>query len=406
MSWFNFKKEKREVPKSKPEEQCPCVQSDSLSFEALFGRDYSYRSLGPVYASAELISNALASMPLRVVKEDEEGRIEVVKHHPLQRIFRNRNIQTMSMQSIIKNAVQDVLLKGNGYILINRGESGVITSLRYIPAGRVAVQFDEYNDTLYYILTVNIGKDSKKKSKIQPKDIIHLTKTTRDGIEGLSVMHFAHNSADLAKSSEDAAQQFFDSNMNVSGLLSCQTIMSEKQRQDIKNAWQQGRGKNALQILPANVNYIPLGTNSKDGQLLESRQYNGQVISQFFQVPEQLINSGAKLTYNSLEQLNLLFFQHTLLPYIVNIEQEFTRKIFTDEDDLAVDMDETEFLFRTSKQAEAQYLTSLVGNGIITVNEARSMIGLKSVNNGDSLHIAYSDASKAEIGNEGVKENE
>lgn len=233
-----------------------------------------------------------------------------------------------------------------------------------------------------------------------PKDIIHLTKTTRDGVNGQSVMYFAHNSADLAKSSEDAAQQFFDSNMNVSGLLSCQTIMSDKQRQDIRNAWQQGRGKNALQILPANVNYIPLGTNSKDGQLLESRQYNGQVISQFFQVPEQLINSASKLTYNSLEQLNLLFFQHTLLPYIVNIEQEFTRKVFADDDELSVDMDEKEFLFRTSKQAESQYLTSLVGAGIITVNEARSMIGMKSVSDGDSLHIAYSDASKAQIGNE------
>lgn len=398
MGWFTFKKEKREAPQ---EEQCPCgPQSESLTFEDLFRRDYSYRSLGPVYASAELISNALASMPLRVVKEDEEGRMEVVKHHPLQKIFRNRNIQTMSMQTIIKNAVQDVLLKGNGYILINRGESGVITSLRYVPAGRVSPVFNEYNDTLYYVVTVNITENSVKKTKVQPKDIIHLTKTTRDGVNGLAVMHFAHNSADLAKSSEDAAQQFFDSNMNVSGLLTCKTIMSEKQRQDIKSAWQQGRGKNALQILPANVDYVALGVNSKDGQLLESRQYNSQVIAQFFQVPEQLINSGAKLTYNSLEQLNLLFFQHTLLPYIVNIEQEFTRKIFIDEDDLAVDMDENAFLFRTSKQAESQYLTSLVGSGIISVNEARSMIGLKSVKDGDGLHIAYSDASKAQIGNE------
>lgn len=100
MSWFKRNKKEEEsvtaAPEQRSAEECTC-SADSLSFEALFGRDYSYRSLSAVFACVELISNALASMPLRVVSESETGEREVVKHHPLQLIFKSRNVQTMTM---------------------------------------------------------------------------------------------------------------------------------------------------------------------------------------------------------------------------------------------------------------------------------------------------------------------
>ena len=188
--------------------------------------------------------------------------------------------------------------------------------------------------------------------------------------------------------------------MNVQGLLMCKSPMTEKQRNDIRNSWTSGRGKTTLQVLPLGMDYQVLGVSSKDGQLLESRAYEAVEIARFFGVPVQLIQSGEKLTYNSLEQLNLLFLQHTLMPYVAVIEAEFTRKIFLDDPDLLVDMDENEFLLRTDKKSTAEYLTKLVGGGIMTVNEGRKELGLGRVEDGDGLHIAYSDASKAEIGSE------
>ena len=142
MSWFSRKKDIPQEPEKREDPlECTC-NADSLTFAQFFGQDYSYRSLSAVFACVELISNALASMPLRVVREDEEGQREIVRHHPLQLIFKNRNLQTMTMPQIIKSAVSDVLLKGNGYILINRNEAGIVTSLRYVPASAVSIQYD------------------------------------------------------------------------------------------------------------------------------------------------------------------------------------------------------------------------------------------------------------------------
>jgi len=308
----------------------------------------------------------------------------------------------MTMPAIMKSVMTDVLLKGAGYILIERGVSGIVTSLRYLPYGSVSVMYNEYNDTLSYIVSLKISDTKVHKSNVSAKDIIHITRVTRDGINGQSVMQFAKASADLAKAAELSAQSFFDSGLNVSGLLSAKQAFNQAQMQQIKQQWQSGSrsGKASLQFLPLGVDYIQLGQSGKDAQLLESRAYNSLVISQFFGVPEQLINSAAKLTYNTIEQLNLLFFQQTLQPIITGIEAEMSRKLFPNDTDIFVDMDESEFLFRTDKSSEANYISTLVGGGVMTVNEGRQMLGLSEVENGDSLHIAYSDASKAEIGND------
>ena len=139
--------------------------------------------------------------------------------------------------------------------------------------------------------------------------------------------------------------------------------------------------------------------------MLESRAYNSLVISQFFGVPEQLINSAAKLTYSTLEQLNLLFYQHTLQPIIAGIEAEMSRKFFPGDLEKFIDIDESEFLFRTDKKSESEYITKLVTGGVLTVNEGRAMLGLSEVPGGDTVHLAYSDSDKAQIGGDAADEN-
>ena len=397
MSWFW--RSKKPVPDSETRNSegentdCPCDKSESLSFESLFTNAYSNRSLSAVYACVELISSSIASIPMRVVEEDEHGHRTIVKHHPLQRIFKSKNVQTMTFFNIMKSVMTDVLLSGNGYILIKRNETGIPVSLRYVKANAVSVQYDAYKDTLYYIITIADDRGMRYK----PQDVIHIVRNTSDGVNGISTTTFAKDAIGLAKSSEIAAKKFFDSNMNVAGLLSCKTMMTEQQRTSIKDAWMSGRGENTLQILPLGVDYVKLGVASKDAQLLESRGYNTQEITRFFTV--QLIQAGDKMTYTNLEDLNNIFYQYSLLPFIRSIEEEFTRKFFIDSDYI-VDMDEDEFLMRVNKNTLSSYLSTLVGGGIMTVNEARVYLGLREVEDGDSLHIAYSDASKAQIGNE------
>lgn len=368
------------------------MSAESLLFGQIMSGNYSYKTLSAIYGCVEKISNAIASMPLRVVQESVDGHMEVIGHHPVQNIFRSRNFQTMTMFHTIKHLMQDVLMRGNGYLYIVRSnETGLVTSLRWVSGADVSPIYDEQKDTLYYL----IPKITTK--KIFPKDVIHIIKNSNNGVNGISVLNYAKDVISLTKAAEESAKEFFASGMNINGILSCQTMLNEKQRQDIRASWQLGQGKTSLQILPANVSYQQIGTDADKAQLLESREHQISEIARYFDMPLQLIGAGDKLTYNNLETLNLLFLEHTLQPYMISIEQEMSRKLFPEEYTLSVDFDENSFILRTDKQSTQTYLSGLVASGLMTPNEARRELGLPEIQGGDKLSIAYSDISQNQI---------
>ncbi len=67
-----------------------------------------------------------------------------------------------------------------------------------------------------------------------------------------------------------------------------------------------------------------------------------------------------------------------------------------------IDFDENELL-RTNKQSTASYLQTLTNAGIITRNEARSMLGLNVKDGADNLSVSYSDINQNTIKNDADK---
>lgn len=195
--------------------------------------------------------------------------------------------------------------------------------------------------------------------------------------------------------------EFFDSGCNVNGILSCQTATNDRQREQLKASWAQAqaKGHKSLQVLPYGVNYHQIGADSSKSQLLESREYEVVEICRYFGVNPMLIMDLSKNAYNSLEQVNLQFLQYTLMPFVIEFEQEFTRKCFNGDNDFVVDMDENSYLLRTDRASTADYYQKMVSAGIMSVNDARRELGMSEVDGGDSHTVAYSDATKASLEN-------
>ena len=139
--------------------------------------------------------------------------------------------------------------------------------------------------------------------------------------------------------------------------------------------------------------------------MLETRQYEAVEICRFFGVNPMLIQDMSHSSYNTLEQVNLQFLQYTLMPFVKEIEDEFTRKVFVDSEDLIVDMDENSFLLRTDKQSTGEYYTKMVQSGIYSVNDARRELGLSEISDGDTHTVAFTDASKANLANSEADKN-
>lgn len=393
MDLFKFfrKKEQRSVT---------TVDSYNPPMDALlYGKlrnQYSAMNLSAVFRCVDLISDSVAMLPIKVISKTS-NKIDEKTNHPLYLVFSD-GLNNLNKFEFIKILIQSVLLKGNGFALIQRANDGTAIGLRFLESGDVNIHYDKSKPSqLYY--TCNLIQNKK----IEPCNMIHLMKYSFDGINGKSVLAFAERTLRLSNASENAANGLFENGCNLSGVLKVEGQLSKEQRQAIHNTWNQAmsNGGNGLAVLQGNMSYQPIQLSAEDSQLLQSRLFQVDEIARFFGINPVLLGDLTHSSYSTLEAAQQEFLVHCLQSYIIMVEQEFTKKLFKpSESGLEVQLDETAIL-KTDKQALANYYSTLVTNGILSINEIRKELGYSEIEGCDKLILPYTKIEDNTINNNG-----
>lgn len=383
MKLFGYNFEIRKSKEEKRELEYISCTSTALPFGQLLN-NYSAMNISAVYRATELISESIAMLPIKIKITDKTHK-EELESHSLNLVFQNK-YGLMTRFNFIKLLIQSVILRGNGFAYIDRAEDGTVKALRFLESNDVNIFYKKgKEESLYY--TCNYIK-----GKIEPINMIHLVKNSYDGVNGVSLISYASRSINLANSTENSANNFFKSGCNLSGVLTVQGQLTDRQKNDIRTSWNQAytNGGSGLAILQGNMEYKPIQLSASDSQLLESRSYNVQDIARFFGINPILLGDLSHSSYSTLEAAQQEFLLHTLQPYIVMVEEEFTRKLTKpSEKNIQVNLDETAIL-KTDKSALAKYYSTLLQNGVLCVNEVRKELGLSPINGGDKHVIPYS----------------
>lgn len=356
--------------------------SDALSFGNILNRNAAL-NISAVYRAVEIISDAIAILPVKVNIRNIDHK-EVIDEHPIYNALIEN--ETMSKYTLIKLLVQSVLLKGNGFAYIQRSNDGTVIGIRYLDASDVVVNYNKVTNELYYTCTT-----INKTSRIEPINMLHFVKNSNDGINGISVLKYAARTLENANNTENSANNFFGNGCNLSGVLTVQGQLTEKQKQDIRSSWNQAysNGGNGLAVLQGNMSYQPIQLSAADSQMLESRIYNIQDIARFFGISPVLLGDLSHTSYSTIEATQNQFLLHTLQPYISMIEDELNRKLLKpSESNLIINLDETAIL-KTDKTALASYYSTLLDKGVLCVNEVRKELGYSNIEGGDKHLIAY-----------------
>lgn len=388
MGFWNRKKEKRSN-----ELQYVSNFSDALCFGSLI-QNNTAMNISAVYRATELISDSIAMLPIKIQQLDNENGKNEMKNHPLNLVFSDKNNNNiLSKYTLMKLLIQSVILKGNGFAFIERANDGTVLGLRFLESQDVVINYNKYTNKLYYQTTLF---NSQKKMNIEPINMIHLIKNTYDGITGLSVLSFANRTIKTANATEESAKSFFDNGMNLSGVLTVQGQLQQKQKEEIRQSWSQAysNGGQGLAVLQGNMSYQPIQINAKDAQMLESRIYNVQDIARFFGISPVLLGDLSNASYNTIEAVQNEFLVHTLQPYVTMIENEFNRKLLKpSEKDLNIILETNEIL-RVDKAAQANYYSTMLSNGLLTQNEIRKELGYNPIEGGNKLVIPFTDISQ------------
>lgn len=373
---------KKPTPQDPQEEYRGWFNNNALNFNTCSSYTGNSRALqlSTVYRCTEVISDSVAQLPIQLVKKGHPGFYDKVYDHPIARILEIPNGQ-MSMFTLLKMMVSNMLLNGNGFCHIDRDELGNPIALKYVPSTSVSICPDTKQVGKYYYNVTGIAQH------IDPSNMIHILGPSSDGIQGVSVLSQARKTLELSTDSENHAAGFLKSGANLSGILTVQGGMVNGQREKIKNAWQNSfqTGANGVAVLEGNMSFMPVTVNPADAQLLETRAFNVVEICRFFGVSPIKAFDLSAANYSTVEATQLAFLTDTLSPLLSKIEAEFNRKFFP-QGEFEIMFDETELL-RIDRASQAAFITQMINAGVMTPSEGRQMLGLPYREEADELFL-------------------
>ena len=188
--------------------------------------------LSTVYRCVEVISDSVAQLPLEPYRIDSNGYKMKFTKHPTYRLLNSEPNSKMTRFTFIKTLIVSTLLKGNGFAYIERDNEGNATAMHYIPSELVTIIPPKtLGDAVAYTVT-------GLSNVVESCNMIHILNFSYDGITGISTLSHAKNTLGLSADSESHASGFFKGGANLAGILTVQSTLTSKQKQDLKSSWQ------------------------------------------------------------------------------------------------------------------------------------------------------------------------
>lgn len=367
----------------------PVVEERSLFDSLMYNSTGGYTTnkamlLSTVYRCVDVISDAVAQLPLEPYYKDKDGYKKKFVEHPTYYLLNKEPNKKMSRFTFIKTLIVSVLLKGNGYAFIERDQKGDAVALHYINPDLVTILTDG-DDIKYSVVGF--------KRNIESCNMIHILNFSYDGITGISTLQHAKQTLGLSLDSESHAQGFFKGGANLAGILKVQSSLTSKQKQDLKSSWQTAFSPvtgtpNGVAVLEGNMDFQPITVSPADAQLLQTREFNVIDICRFFGVSPVKAFDLSKSSYSTVEATQLAFLTDTLSPLLEKIELEFERKLYKPSERQNIDVRfDTSVLLRADKASLATYYNTLFQIGVISPNEIRKALDLPAIQDGDKTFV-------------------
>lgn len=205
--------------------------SDVLLSALLSGETISREkamNIPAVSSSVDLISSAVASMPVRLFKYKDEHVVEVKDDVRVSMLNGDTHDTLDGLQ--LKNAlVLDYLLDGNGYCYIQKNGNDV-TGLYYVDDQYIAISI--LDEPIYKTYKIGCGG-----GMYEPFEFIKILRNTRDGARGQGITEEVSKALETAFRSMLYQLKMAKTNGNKRGFLKSDRRLGQEEINLLKQAW-------------------------------------------------------------------------------------------------------------------------------------------------------------------------
>ena len=339
-----------------------------------------------VHACIRELANGVASPRYYVGVKGVEGGVEEIENTPLANLIERPN-HNDDWYSFMEKMVTFLQVSGNVYVLKERDRTNTVIKLWLLRPDRVSVIPEDRGYSIY------VYEIDGKEYRLPAEDVSHLALPNPSGdVYGMSPLHVLARTINLDLNMGDFAKMYFQNSGVPSGLLKIKRRLTSQEEADrIRSRWRSTFGgtnnMHKVAVLDDDAEYQQMASSPKDMALTELHYMTESRICAVFGVPPILISANvglARSTFANYREARFSFHSETLEPLIKRILRFINHCLaydFPEQGEIYADMAEMR-AFLDDSDTQSARATALFQAGIITLNEARELVGADAMDDG------------------------
>lgn len=333
-------------------------------------------TLSAFYNAIDIITNDFAKLP-KAVFQKIEGDRNKIGDHPVNYLISTRPNQYMTPFMFNKMRLQQAILKGNSYAVIERNpNTSTPIALQLIDQEKTPVTVLKHNSKLFYKFGGRI---------IPADDMLHVPGFSFNGITGIGIVSYAAKSLGVSLSSQEFAEDYYNKKGIGYGVVTSATEMDSDAKIRYGKAMSEVFSGNSSDFKVAVADemngFQHISISPQEAQFLATNKYGIEEVARWLNIPPHKLKSLDNVNNSITENQELQHISDSILPWAIKFEQEDSIKLFSGVEQRAgfyIKSNEGALL-RSDKKTQAEFFSKLIFSGVYTPNEVRHLLELNSL---------------------------
>ena len=311
-------------------------ESRSISFQSIWGagdvfafttesgtvvnEDTALR-VSAFYSCVLLISDTISTLPVDAYFREQGNRRPF---RPTPDWVLRPDVELLRSEHY-QQLLVSLLLDGNSFTRVFRDGRGDVANLVVLDPTKVEIMRNPNGEIVYRY-------DGGRGGDIPSRDMLHITEIKRPGqLRGVSRVEELKDAIGLSAALQSFASRFFGQGAVTSGIIEVPGQLTSEHAKNLVDSFDSKhsgyRKSHRPGLLSAGAKYVKTGVAPDEAQMLESRKLAIEEMARIFRVPPAMIGvtTPGAMSYSSVEQNSINFVIHTLRPYLVKIEDAYSR---------------------------------------------------------------------------------
>lgn len=374
--------------KKKEEKSVPLAPSGGLNWlsevpawnKAELIRQYAQHNW--VYAVVSKIAQAVSAVNWRLYTEDSDGSQIEITEGPIYELLKRPNKFT-SWQELIELTQIYLELAGEAFWVLTLNGRGEPTEIWTVSPDRMSIVNDPDDFIKGYVYRVGM-----EQIPLEVEEVIHFKyPNPADPYRGMGPVKAAMLLIQNDRYTQEYANAFFYNSAMPSGIIRLDKQLTVKQFLELKERWNaQHRGINKahkIAVLDNGAEFVPLSYSIRDLQLVDVRKQNRDDILATFGVHASILGISENVNRANAEAAEYTFAKRIVEPRLQKIAGKINAELLP-KWKTAYKMT-FEFMHEIPEDTDTllRKIQTGVQLGLMTVNEARNLLGLEDIKGGD-----------------------